>query len=142
MTLFLFGSLPKYYKDAIIAVEDHRYYNHGAIDIIALGRATISNLKQKDFKEGGSTLTQQTAKNLYFISEGDVLNRKTAEAIMSFELEKKYSKDEILDLYINTIYFGSGYYGIKQACEGYLKKAPADMTLYDATMLARNTKCT
>lgn len=128
--------LPEYYKNAVVAVEDHRYYNHGAIDVIALGRAFVSNIKQKDFKEGGSTITQQTAKNLYFITEDDVISRKVAEAILSFELEKKYSKDEILELYVNTIYFGDGYYGIKEACEGYLSKAPKDMTLYDATMLA------
>lgn len=128
--------LPDYYKNAVIAVEDHRFYNHGAIDVIALGRAVVSNIKQKYFKEGGSTITQQTAKNLYFISEDDVVSRKVAEFILSYELEKKYSKDEILELYINTIYFGDGYYGVKEACEGYLKKEPKDMTLYDATMLA------
>lgn len=130
------SSLPKYYKDAVIAVEDHRYYKHGAIDIIALARATVSNVKQKGFNEGGSTITQQTAKNLYFISEDDVVSRKVAEAILSFELQRKYSKDDILELYVNTIYFGDGYYGIKEACEGYLNKEPKDMTLYDATMLA------
>lgn len=130
------SELPIYYKNAVIAVEDHRYYNHGAIDIIALGRAVVSNIKQKNLKEGGSTITQQTAKNLYFISEDDVVNRKIAEGILSFELEKKYSKDEILELYVNTIYFGDGYYGIKEACKGYLNKDPKDMTLYDATMLA------
>ena len=128
--------LPDYYKNAVIAVEDHRYYNHGAIDPIALARAIVSNIKQKEFKEGGSTITQQTAKNLYFISEDDVVSRKVAEGILSFKLEKDYSKDDILELYVNTIYFGNGYYGIKEACEGYLKKEPKDMTLYDATMLA------
>lgn len=128
--------LPDYYKNAVVAVEDHRFYNHGAIDVIALGRALVSNIKQKDFKEGGSTITQQTAKNLYFIDEDDVVSRKVAEFILGYELEKKYSKDEILELYVNTIYFGDGYYGVKEACEGYLDKEPKDMTLYDATMLA------
>ncbi len=128
--------LPKQYINAVVAVEDHRYYNHGAIDPIALLRATFSNLKQKEFKEGGSTITQQTAKNLYFISEDDVVSRKSAEAILSFTLEKEFSKDEILELYVNTIYFGNGYYGIKEACNGYLNKEPKDMTLYECTMLA------
>ena len=86
--------------------------------------------------EGGSTITQQTAKNLYFIEDTDVVSRKVAEIILGFQMEKEYSKDQILELYINTIYFGDGYYGIKEACEGYLGKAPQDMTLYDATMLA------
>ena len=130
------SDLPEYYKNSVIAVEDHRYYKHGAIDVIALCRAVVSNIKQKDFKEGGSTITQQTAKNMYFITADDVVSRKVAEAILSFELERKYSKDDILELYINTIYFGDGYYGIKEACEGYLHKSPKDMTLYDATMLA------
>ncbi len=128
--------LPEYYKNSVIAVEDHRYYKHGAIDVIALCRAVVSNIKQKDFKEGGSTITQQTAKNMYFITADDVVSRKVAEAILSFELERKYSKDDILEFYINTIYFGDGYYGIKEACEGYLHKSPKNMTLYDATMLA------
>lgn len=133
---FPLSALPEYYKNSVIAVEDHRYYKHGAIDVIALCRAVVSNIKQKDFKEGGSTITQQTAKNMYFITADDVVSRKVAEAILSFELERKYSKDDILELYINTIYFGDGYYGIREACEGYLHKSPKDMTLYDATMLA------
>lgn len=128
--------VPSYYKDAIIAVEDHRFYSHGVVDPIALARATFNNIKQKDFKEGGSTITQQTAKNLYFISEDDVISRKVAEILVGIELEKNYSKDEILELYFNTIYFGDGYYGIKEACQGYLNKNPKDMTLSDATMLA------
>lgn len=128
--------VPDYYKNAIVAVEDHRYYNHGAIDIIAIGRAIVSNIKQKDFKEGGSTITQQTAKNLYFITEDDAVSRKVAEILVAYDLEKLYSKDEILELYFNTIYFGDGYYGIKEACNGYLGKEPKDMTLSNATMLA------
>lgn len=130
------NDVPAYYKNAIVAVEDHRFYNHGTIDPIALARATVSNIKQKDFKEGGSTLTQQTAKNLYFISEDEVINRKIAEVLVGIDLEKDYSKEEILELYFNTIYFGDGYYGIKEACNGYLNKEPKDMTLSDATLLA------
>ncbi len=130
------SDVPEYYKNAVIAVEDHRYYNHGAIDPIALTRAVVSNIRQGAFKEGGSTITQQTAKNLYFIDEGNVVNRKIAEIIMSYELENKYSKDDILELYINTIYFGDGYYGIKEACNGYLNKEPSQMTISEATMLA------
>ena len=130
------NDVPKYYCDAIVAVEDHRFYQHGTIDLISLGRAIVSNIKQKDFKEGGSTLTQQTAKNLYFIGEDDVVSRKVAEFLVSIDLEKNYSKDEILEVYINTIYFGDGYYSIKQACNGYLDKEPKDMTLSEATMIA------
>lgn len=130
------NSLPIYYKNAVIAVEDHRFYKHGAIDPIAIARAIYSNIKSQKFREGGSTITQQTAKNLYFISEDDVVSRKVAEILLGMDLEKNYLKDDILELYINTIYFGDGYYGIKQACNGYLNKEPQDMTISDATMLA------
>lgn len=130
------NSLPTYYKDAVVSVEDRRFYSHGTIDFIALARATFSNIKQKDFKEGGSTITQQTAKNLYLIKEKDVSNRKVAEFLIGRDLEKKYNKDEILELYVNTIYFGDGYYGIQEASKGYFNKDAKDLTLYEATMLA------
>lgn len=130
------NDVPVYYKNAVIAVEDHRFYDHGAIDIISIGRAILSNIKQLEFKEGGSTITQQTAKNLYFITEDNVAARKIAEILVGIDLEKNYEKDEILELYINTIYFGDGYYGIKEACQGYLGKEVNDMTLSESTMLA------
>ena len=99
------NDVPKNYVNAIIAVEDHRFREHGAIDVIALLRATISNIQAKEFNEGGSTITQQVAKNLYFINENDVVSRKIAEALVAFDLEKDYSKDDILEFYMNTIYF-------------------------------------
>ncbi len=128
--------VPNEYLDAIIAVEDHRFKEHGAIDIIGIGRAILTNVKNRELQEGGSTLTQQVSKNLYFISEDTVVRRKIAEMFMAIELENKYSKEDILELYINTIYFGDGYYGIKQACNGYLNKEPKDMNLAEATMMA------
>lgn len=128
--------LPEDYVNAIIAVEDHRYREHGAIDIIAIGRALWTNISHFELKEGGSTITQQVAKNLFFISEHDVATRKIAEIFAAFDLEKNYSKDDILELYVNTIYFGDGYYGIKEACNGYLDIEPSKMTLYDCTMMA------
>ena len=129
-------NVPKYYYEAIVAVEDHRFFDHGVIDFISLGRAIVSNIKQKEFREGGSTISQQVAKNLYFIGEDDVVSRKVAEFLVARDLEKKYSKEEILELYFNNIYFGDGYYSIKKACNGYLNKEPKDMTLSEATMLA------
>ena len=129
-------NVPKYYLNAVVSVEDRRFYNHGAVDFIALARALVSNISQGKFKEGGSSITQQTAKNLYFIAETDVVSRKSAEIIMSYELEKKYSKDEILEIYINTIYFGNGYYGIYEASKGYLQKDPSEMNISESTMLA------
>lgn len=130
------NDVPKYYKDAIIAVEDHRFYNHGAVDIISIGRAIVSNFKAKELNEGGSTITQQVAKNLYFITEDDFVSRKIAEFFVSLDLEKDYSKDDILEIYMNTIYFGEGYYGIKEASKGYYNKEPKNLNLYEATMLA------
>ena len=130
------NDVPSYYINAIIAVEDHRFNEHGAIDIIAIGRAIVSNFQSRELNEGGSTITQQVAKNLYFISEDNFVYRKIAEFFVSYDLEKKYSKNDILELYINTIYFGEGYYGIKQAAKGYYSKEPKDLTLYEATMLA------
>lgn len=129
-------NVPVFYKNAIIAVEDHRFYNHGTIDIISIGRAIVSNIKQQDFKEGGSTITQQTAKNLYFMEEKDVTSRKIAEILVGNDLQKNYTKDEILELYYNTIYFGDGYYGIAEASNGYLNKFPSEMNISEATMLA------
>ena len=128
--------VPQDYINAIIAVEDNRYEKHGAIDIKAIIRAIVTNIKNKDLREGGSTITQQVAKNLYFITEKTVVRRKIAEMFMALDLENRYSKDDILEIYINTIYFGDGYYGIKQACNGYLNKEPKDMNLAESTMMA------
>lgn len=130
------ADVPKYYGEAIIAVEDHRFKEHGAIDIISIGRALVSNIQAKELNEGGSTITQQVAKNLYFITEKNFVYRKIAEIFLAFDLENNYSKDEILELYFNTIYFGEGYYGVREASKGYYKKEPKDLSLYEASMLA------
>ncbi|MBR3324640.1 MAG: transglycosylase domain-containing protein [Clostridia bacterium] len=130
-------NIPENYFKAVVAVEDKRYYNHGAADIFGIGRAIVVNTKNKELQEGGSTITQQVAKNMYFIDDdSDVVKRKVAEMFTAMELEKKYSKDEILELYANIIYFGNGYYGINEACQGYLHKDPKDMNLAECTMMA------
>lgn len=103
--------LPQDYLNAIVAVEDRRFFSHGAIDPIGIARAILINIKNKSFQEGGSTITQQVAKNLYYIRETNVVKRKVAEMFTAIEIEKKYSKEEILEIYANTIYFGNGYYG-------------------------------
>ncbi len=108
--------IPQMYKDAVISVEDHRFYNHCGIDIIAIGRAVVNDIKAWDFVEGGSTITQQLAKNIYFTQEKKI-TRKIAEVFMAFEIEKNYDKDQILELYLNTSYFGDGYYTAKEACK-------------------------
>ena len=95
----------------------------------------MNNLQNKKIIGGGSTITQQLAKNMYF-EQKKKLTRKIAEAFVTLDLEDKYSKSEILELYINIIYFGDGFYGIKDACNGYLDKNPSDLNLYEATLLA------
>ena len=129
------SELPQMYLDAVISVEDHRFYKHSGIDVIAIGRAIINDIKAMDFVEGGSTITQQIANNEYFTQEKKI-TRKIAEVFMAYEIEKNYLKDEILELYINTIYFGNGYYNIKDACEGYFGKSPNEMTEGECIMLA------
>ena len=130
-----FSELPQMYKNAVIAVEDHRFYKHNGIDIIAIGRSAFNDIKTMSFVEGGSTVTQQLAKNIYFTQEKKI-ERKIAEVFMSFEIEKNYNKDEILELYLNTSYFGEGCYTVKEASRKYFGKEPKEMTDYEAILLA------
>lgn len=125
----------KMYKNAVVAVEDHRFYSHCGIDVYAIMRAMARNVKYKELLEGGSTITQQLAKNTYF-TQSKELTRKVAEGFMAISYEKKLEKDEILELYINTSYFGNGYYDIKEASLGYFGKLPNEINDYEATMLA------
>ena len=130
-----FEDLPEFYVDAVLATEDHRFYDHGALDYIGLARAIWTNIKSFELKEGGSSITQQVAKNVYFTQEKTVL-RKIAEIFMAFEIERNCDKDTIFEIYVNTSYFGSGYYGIKEAANGYYDKEPIDMDKYECTMMA------
>ncbi|MCL1792025.1 MAG: transglycosylase domain-containing protein [Peptococcaceae bacterium] len=127
--------LPQYFLDAVVAVEDHGFYEHGPVDFSSIARALFVNLKDMSPREGGSTITQQVAKNLYFTQEKSI-KRKIAEALMAIKLENLYTKDEILELYINTNYYGSNYTGIKDASQGYFGKDPGGLNLYEATLLA------
>lgn len=129
------NKLPKIYLNAVVAVEDHRFYKHPGIDIIAIGRAAINDIKAMKLVEGGSTITQQFSKNIYFTQEKSFI-RKIAEVFMAFNIERNYSKEEILELYVNTSYFGNGYYGIKEASLGYFNKQPEDLSDGEAVMLA------
>lgn len=130
-----FDELPEIYVDAVLSVEDHRFYNHPGIDVIAIGRAVFNDIKAGSFVEGASTVTQQLAKNMYFSQEKELV-RKAAEVLVAFDLERNYSKNEILELYVNTIYYGNGYYCVKDASNGYFGKEPEDMTDYESTLLA------
>ena len=111
-----FSELPQMYVNAVISVEDKRFFKHGGIDIIAIGRAAINDIKAMSYVEGGSTITQQLAKNMYFTQEKKI-ERKIAEVFMSWQIEGNYSKEDIFELYVNSIYFGDGYYTVKDACK-------------------------
>lgn len=130
-----YSDLPEFYIDAVISVEDHRFRTHPGIDIIAVCRAAWTDIRAMSYKEGGSTITQQLAKNMLFTQEKK-MERKAAEVFAVFDIESKYSKEEILELYVNTSSFGSGYYGIYEAAQGYFKKNPHELTDYEAAMLA------
>ncbi len=131
-----YEDLPQNYINAVIAVEDHRFREHGAIDLVAIARAIYVNISTFSLREGGSTITQQVAKNIFYITEDNPVVRKSAEILTAFDLENNYTKNDILELYVNTIYFGDGYYGIEEACQGYLNKDATEMTLADCTMMA------
>lgn len=129
------SDISKDFTNAIVAIEDHRFYKHNGFDFISFCRAMLSNLKEGEVGQGGSTISQQLARNMYFTQEKNY-SRKIAELFVVYNLEKNYSKDDILALYINTIYFGDGYYGIKEASNGYLNKEPNELNLYEASLLA------
>lgn len=130
-----FEDMSSYYRNAVISVEDHRFYDHGPVDFIAIARAIFTNIKNGELQEGGSTITQQVAKNVVFNQEATWV-RKIAEIFAAYDLEKNYTKNEIFELYVNTSYFGDGYYGIYEASYGYYNKSPKDLNLDEASMLA------
>ena len=123
------------FTTAIVIVEDKRFYEHGALDVISIGRAIGANIKAMAFVEGGSTITQQVAKNLYFTQEKRV-TRKIAEYFVARDLEDAYTKNEILELYCNIIFYGQNYYDVQSAAEGYFHKQPRELNFEEAAMLA------
>ena len=127
--------LPDLYLQAVVAVEDHRFYAHPGFDAIATARALVNDLKAGAIVEGGSTITQQLAKNQYFTQEQTV-ERKIAEVFMALTMEQHFSKRTILELYVNSIYFGDGYEGIGSASWGYFGKAPSALDADECTLLA------
>lgn len=127
------------FLDLIIQSEDHRFYSHPGIDLIATTRAMYNNLKAHAFVQGGSTITQQLAKNMYFPFEKKY-ERKIAELLVAFDLEKTLSKDEILELYCNVIYFGEGCYGLNEATEHYYSVAPDELSTSQSVALIKTIK--
>ena len=127
--------MPELYPKAVIAAEDHRFYKHQGVDYLGLVRAVWNNFRHGKLREGGSTITQQLAKNLYF-SNTRSAERKIAEAFMAYQLEKHLEKDEILELYINVIYYGGGQYCLYDAAEFYFDKTPMELTDGECALLA------
>lgn len=127
--------IDKLYLKAVVAAEDRRYYSHGAVDIMGFSRAMYNNIISLKLKEGGSSITQQLSKNI-FLDQKTELERKIKELFYAIELEKRYSKDDILELYVNTSYFGAGYYGIGPATKGYYDKTPEKLNLNEIAFLA------
>ena len=127
--------IPRSLRQAIVAVEDTRFYSHKGFDPEGIARATVVNVEAGQIEEGGSTITQQLVKNL-FLTQEQSFTRKIEEIFLAIKLEKNFTKDEILELYLNTIYFGSNFYGIYEAAEGYFGKEPWELTLAESAMLA------
>lgn len=129
------NELPAYVPDAIISTEDRRFYSHFGFDIIAFTRAMITNILMGRYAQGGSTITQQVAKNLFLTSQKNI-KRKTQELLLAFWLEYKFSKDQILTLYLNRVYLGAGTYGIEAASQKYFQKSSRDLNVKEAAIIA------
>ncbi len=127
--------LPPYLPKAFIAIEDRRFYSHYGVDPIGIARAAVTNVMHRGVSQGGSTLTQQLAKNL-FLTQERTMARKLQEVELAIWLERKHSKSEILELYLNRVYFGSGAYGVEAAAQRYFGKSAKNVTIAEAAMLA------
>ncbi|MDQ5858347.1 MAG: PBP1A family penicillin-binding protein, partial [Acidobacteriota bacterium] len=128
------GQIPVVLRNAIIATEDKNFFRHGGIDVQRTASALLANVKQKSFAQGGSTLTQQLARAI-FLSPKKTISRKINEAFVAFEIERRYSKEQILTMYANEIYFGHGNYGVEAASRYYFGKSIEDLTLAEAALL-------
>ena len=129
------NEIPKNLQNAFIAVEDNRFYDHIGIDPRGIVRAIWANIRGRTLTEGGSTITQQLAKNAY-LTQDRTLKRKVQEVFLALQLERQYTKQEILELYMNQIYFGQGAYGVQAAARTYFGKDAKDLTLNECAMLA------
>jgi penicillin-binding protein 1A len=133
--IFALKELPSHVPQAFVAIEDRRFYEHYGIDPLGIGRALVANILHRGVAQGGSTLTQQLAKNL-FLTQERTITRKLQEALLAIWLERKFSKTQILELYLNRVYFGSGSYGIEQASLRYFGKSARQLSVAEAAMLA------
>ena len=127
--------LPSYLPQAVLATEDRRFYDHPGVDLLGILRAMVANVRAGGIVQGGSTITQQLAKNL-FLGPERTLHRKVQEALLAIHLEQRFTKDEILTIYLNRVYFGAGAYGVEAAAVKFFGKPAAEVSLYEAAMLA------
>src|SRR5262245_58336984 len=127
--------IPKVMIDAVLSVEDRRFYKHWGLDVFRIFGAAVKNLRKGYTAEGASTITQQLARNL-FLTHERTWSRKIKEQILALRIEQAYSKDEILELYLNQIYFGDGAYGVVAAAHHFFGKRVADLSLSEAALLA------
>src|SRR5215831_7398 len=134
-TVLPFKDLPKYVPQAFVAIEDRRFYSHFGVDPMGVARALVANILHRGVAQGASTITQQLAKNL-FLTQERTIHRKLQEALLALWLERKFTKTQILELYLNRVYFGSGAYGIEQASQRYFGKPARQMSLAEAALLA------
>ncbi|MDY6823804.1 MAG: PBP1A family penicillin-binding protein [Thermodesulfobacteriota bacterium] len=130
-----YRNIPRPIIEALIATEDSRFYEHSGVDFKGVLRALVRDIMALGFVEGGSTLTQQLAKTLFLTNEKNLI-RKIKEAFLTFQLERRYTKKEILEFYLNQVYFGSGAYGINAAAQTFFNKHPADLTLSECALIA------
>jgi penicillin-binding protein 1A len=129
-------AIPDNLKYAVVAVEDERFYQHSGVDMEGFGRALVTNLQAQSVEEGFSTITMQLVGNMYLDRTDISLDRKFNEMALAWQFERKYSKDEILEMYLNTIYFGSNAYGVEAAAKTYFDKEPMELTVAEAALLA------
>ena len=127
--------LPEHLKNAVIAIEDDKFYQHHGIDFIAFGRAVLVNLREGRFAQGGGTITMQLARNL-FLTQDKLISRKLQEFLWAVQIERKYSKQEILETYLNRVHLGHGANGVEAGAQLYFGKSAKDLTLPEAALLA------
>jgi len=128
-------SIPRYLTAALVATEDRKFYKHSGVDLKGIARAIFKDIRAGEFVEGASTITQQIAKTLFLTPRKSIV-RKIKEAILAFQLERRYTKDEILELYLNQVYFGSGAYGVQSAAEIFFGKPVQDLSLAECALIA------
>lgn len=129
------SEIPEHMQHAVVAIEDRDFYEHSGFSLEGIGRALLTNIREEEIAQGGSTITQQLVKNTLLTPDRNLL-RKYQELILALEIERRYSKEEILEMYLNTVYFGEGAYGVQNAAKAYFSKNASELTLPESALLA------